>query len=189
MEIIGITYMVSTNIYRRLKMFYYTNFKCDRYYLHEGLSKKGNSVYYFSKKLDGKLVERIPKGFEIYEEPNGMVYLRRIQPKIITEKEVEAVINSIPKGLDIKVDVKKNAITIYLSEGIYSTYIALMRFILINKKTREFEAQRYCFRGSIDDWIELDTSTNLKELAKKCCFHIGKDSFYDLPYLVDGFGF
>lgn len=80
-------------------------------------------------------------------------------------------------------------ITIYLSEGSYKGYQALMRFILIDKKTREFEAQRYCFRGSIDDWIELDASTDLKNLAKKCCYHLGKDSFYDLPYLVEGFGF
>lgn len=93
-------------------MVQYTNYQGDRYYLHGGLNKKGNPVYWFSKSTDGKLAERIPTGFEIYEEPNGMVYLCRIQPKIITEKEVEVVTKSIPRGLDTKVDVKKNMITI-----------------------------------------------------------------------------
>ena len=130
-------------------MVHYTNYKGDRYYLHEGRNKK--------------------------------------LPQIITEKEINIVQNSIPKELDVKVDVRKDVISIYLSEDEFTGYQALMRFILIDKKTREFEAQRYCFRGSIDDWIELDTSTNLEELAKKCCYHLGKDSFYDLPYMVDDF--
>lgn len=116
-----------------------------------------------------------------------MVYLRKIRPQILTSNEVNNVKSSVPKELDAKVDVKKNMITIYLREDRFAWYQALMRFILIDKKTRKFEAQRYCFRGSIDDWIELDRSTDLKKLAKKCCCHLGKDSFYDLPYLVDGF--
>ena len=165
----------------------YTNYKGDRYYLYEGATKKGNPKYWFSKSADGKLLEEIPDRFEIYEEPNGMVYLRKIQSKLIFNEEIEIIKNSIPKGLDAKVDIKKNIITIYISENGTRNYQALMRFILIDDETREFEAQRYCFRGSIDDWIELDSSTDLKKLAKKCCYHLGKDSFYDLPYLVDGF--
>lgn len=159
----------------------------EKYHLHEGLSKKGNPVYWFSKKTDGKLAKGIPKGFEIYENPNGLVYLRRKLPSIISEKEIGIIKESIPKDVNTKVEVKKNIITIYLSESTFLGYQELMRFILTDKETREFQAQRYCFKGSIDDWIELDTSTDLRHLAEKCCFHLGKDSFYDLPYLVDGF--
>ncbi|HOJ10444.1 MAG TPA: hypothetical protein PK733_07620 [Clostridiales bacterium] len=170
-------------------MVHYTNYKGDRYYLHEGISKKGNPIYWFSKSTmgKGKLAEKIPNGFEIYEEPNGMVYLWKNLPQIITVNEINIVQNSISKELDAKVYVKKNVITIYLFEGECVGYQALMRFILIDEKTRKFEAQRYCFRGSIDSWIGLDTNTDLKKLAKKCCHHLGKDSFYDLPYMVDGF--
>ncbi len=168
-------------------MIKYLNRYYDIYYLHEGLSKKGNPVYWFSKKADGKPVDEIPKGFEIYEEPNGMVFLRKIKPKTITDEEVSTVVNSIPKRLDIKVDVKKSIITIWRRDKDYTSYMALMRFILIDKKTREFEAQRYCFRGSIDDWIEMGSSTDLHKLAAKYCYHLGKDSFYDLPSPDDEF--
>lgn len=165
----------------------YINYIGDNYYLHKGLSKKGNPRCWFSKSMEGELLEDIPEGFEIYENPNGLVFLRKIPLKIITDKEIDIVKRSIPKRLRYKIDVKKNTITIYLSDGGYNLYQAMMRFILIDNDTREFEAQRYCFRGSIDDWIELDSSNDLMKLAQKCCVHLGKDSFYDLPYLVDGF--
>lgn len=168
-------------------MLEYVNFKRDIYYLHEGTTKKGGAKYWFSKKLEGNLVAGLPNGYEIYEEPNGMVFLRKVQPKVISDNEIFTIENSIPKGLDTKVDIKKNTIAIYLSEGRSTFYQALMRFILVDDETREFDAQRYCFRGSVDDWIWLDSSDDLQKLAVKCCVHLGKDSFYDLPYRVDGF--
>lgn len=159
-----------------------------KYYLHEGTTKKGNPSYWFSMSAEGNLAERIPDGYECYEDPNGMVYLRKKQPRIITDEEVQIVKNSIPDNLVAKLDIRKNTITVFLSDdGRSIHYQALMRFILIDEKTRKFEAQRYCFRGSIDDWIELDSSADLRKLAMKCCFHLGKDSFYDLPHMVDDF--
>ena len=165
----------------------YINYKGDSYYLHQGTTNKGNPKYWFSRKAEGDLVHIIPQGFEIYEEPNGMVYVRKIQPKLIKDHEINIIRRSIPKGLLAKLDLKKNIVTLFLSEESYSLYQAMMRFILIDEETREFEAQRYCFRGAIDDWIYLEISDDLKELATKCCFHLGKDSFYDLPYMVEGF--
>jgi hypothetical protein len=35
-------------------------------------------------------------------------------------------------------------------------YTPVMRFILDDHETREFYAQRWCYRGSIDDWILWD---------------------------------
>jgi len=40
----------------------------------------------------------------------------------------------------------------------------MLRFILTAKENREFVAQRYCFRGSIDDWIDiLDEYRNMQK--------------------------
>ena len=36
-----------------------------------------------------------------------------------------------------------------------SPYIKMLRFELVNPNTREFSAERWCFRGSIDNWIPL----------------------------------
>jgi len=38
------------------------------------------------------------------------------------------------------------------------------------EKCGMFRADRYCFRGAIDDWIELDESTDLKKLEKSAAF-------------------
>ncbi len=60
------------------------------------------------------------------------------------------------------------------------TYSPMMQFVLVDKETREFEVERWCFRGSIDDWIMLDSSTNLQALVKKYARHLGQESFYEL---------
>ena len=162
-------------------MIEYINYKGYRYFLNQGITKKGAPKYFFSKDIKGKILDEIPKGYEIYENPDGLVFLRKIYPQIITDAEINVVKSCIPKGINSKVEVKKKIITIYISDGC-GLYQALMRFVLVDEKTREFEIQRYCFRGSIDDWIELDTSRDLKNLANRYCIHLGKDSFYELSY-------
>jgi len=163
----------------------YINYKGQKYYLHERRNKKDNPVYHFSLSDNGNIIEYIPKGYEIYEMPNGEVYLRKIQRKIIKDEEVLIVKNSINPELDYKIDVKKNIITIYLKTEC-NYYFEYMRFILEDEKTRLFSAERYCFRGSVDGWLELGQSLDFELLVKKCCVHLGEDTFYDLPYGIDG---
>ena len=63
------------------------------------------------------------------------------------------------------------------------SYSPMMQFVLNDAQTREFVVQRWCFLGSVDDWISLSSSTDLNELVKKYGRHLGKESFYDLmPY-------
>ena len=60
------------------------------------------------------------------------------------------------------------------------TYSPMLRFSLESEDQREFLVQRYCFLGSIDDWIHLESSSSLKDMVKKYCKHLGKESFFDL---------
>jgi hypothetical protein len=184
----------------------YTNHKGETYYLHKGTGKKGGSLYSFSKKEEGAPVKSIPKGHEIYENPNGRVFLRKIVPKKITQDEVSVVEKSIrqyAKVKDYKIDAKGKAITIYLPDHEIDdlrscfdsllfvnhalldeslkkmlTYSPIMRFILANEKERRFRVERAGFLN--DDWVLLDDSNDLLKLAKKYCRHLGKNSFYDL---------
>jgi hypothetical protein len=191
----------------------YINRKEDKYYLHNGTTKKGNPKYYFSKKSGNNLADKIPQGFEIYEKPfNGQVLLRKIIPNKISEIEqfvVEKGIRVYAKLDYFIMDIKSNILTIFLPDvnnnnvdnswmriqAYYtnltfdkfkekilkeSNYSALMRFILKDEEKRTFVVERYCFLGSIDDWIFLEQSDNLKKLVMKYCRHLGRDSFYDL---------
>lgn len=110
---------------------------------------------------------------------------------------------------DFIVDVNRNAVTVYtpdlaaedLSELMTASglahvkvpaevaskvfkpiqeYTPMIRFLLRDKKNRQFTVERYCFLGGIDDWIYVDGPADLKRLANKYCRHLDKDSFYDL---------
>ena len=97
----------------------YKNRKGDTYYLHEGKTKIGNPKYFFSKKISGKLIDRIPDGYEIYENIDAQVFLRKIQPKIIFDDEVNTVKSYLEKCTHIphwQVEVKKNTIIVYTSD-------------------------------------------------------------------------
>ncbi len=188
----------------------HVNAKGKTYYLHQGTTKTGKPKYHFSPKSEGNLVEVIPEGFEIYEHPNAQVFLRQIQPKIITDAERQVVENSMQKYAGVshyKIDVKGNAILIYSSaqniaalsaifqdfpmsmseksemmEGFSQSlhYTPVMKFELIDENKRLFATQRYCYRGSIDDWIYIGTSGELKMLVRRYVKHIDKESFFEL---------
>ena len=184
----------------------YTNCKGETYYLHKGTGKKGGSQYSFSKKEAGTPVKSIPKGYEIYEDPNGRVFLRKVIPTKISQEEISAVESSVrqySKLKDYKIDVKGKAITIYLPDQEIDdlrscfdslvfinhpsldstlknilTYSPVMRFVLTDQKKRRFEVERGDFLN--DDWVLLDGAEDLQKLAKKYCRHLGGDSFYHL---------
>ena len=67
----------------------YKNFRDDTYFLHSKLTTKGNTTYYFSKEAEGAAeLDQVPSGYEIYENPNGNVYLRKEQKPVIHTEEL-----------------------------------------------------------------------------------------------------
>ncbi|MFZ6028918.1 MAG: hypothetical protein ACOYYS_14480 [Chloroflexota bacterium] len=58
--------------------------------------------------------------------------------------------------------------------------MAIMRFTLTNPETREFVAERWCFRGSVDGWIYAGHSGQMDDLAKMVIPALGTDNFYAL---------
>jgi hypothetical protein len=184
----------------------YTNRMGKSYALRQSTTKKGNTRYYFSTKESGDPVETMPEGYEIYEHPNGQVFLRREQPQVITDEELEIVRRGIEREAAVDhyiLDVKDKAIIVYtadqapdsmvdtfrglgvssnLRETLASTlsYTAMMRFTLEDEEKRAFLAERYCFRGRIDDWIPLDAPAPLAQQVEQFVYHLGRDSFYEL---------
>jgi hypothetical protein len=56
----------------------------------------------------------------------------------------------------------------------------MLRFELVNPNTREFSAERWCFRGSIDNWIPLAGYGPLAKLVEKYAKYLGQESFFEL---------
>ncbi len=186
----------------------YTNSKKQTYYLHVGKTKKGNPRYYFSMKSEGQLADSIPQGYEIYENPNSQVFLRKIKSKQIFDGEVALVEFVIENHSDLrhyKIGITKNLIQIFTPDQEIDeltqiflpltpvgfnensilrlmTYSPVMQFVLVDKEKRLFITKRYCFLGSVDDWIQISDEDTLENLTRRYIKHIGKDSYYELFY-------
>jgi hypothetical protein len=187
----------------------HTNAKGKTYYLHQGTTKTGKPKYHFSMQSNGALAASMPEGFEIYENPNAQVFLRRIPPKIITDEERQIVEDGMRKYAEVqdyKIDVQGNAIVVYTADqdietlaGLFKDmspdpttnpqlmtllrneihYSPMLQFLLEDAQRRLFTARRYCFVGSIDDWIDIGHGS-LPTLVKRYVKHLGKESYFGL---------
>jgi hypothetical protein len=108
----------------------HVNAKGQIYYLHQGATKTGKPKYHFVMNSEGKLADSIPEGFEIYENPNAQVFLRRIPPKIITDEERQLVAEGMRKYAGVKgykIDVKGRAIIVYTADQSIETLADLFK--------------------------------------------------------------
>jgi len=184
----------------------YTARTRDVYYLHALTGKNGKPRYHFSIKPPAQPVPQIPDGFEIHENIRGQVFLRRRTAQLITPAEValvDAALGSLRSPNFCRQEVKKNSIVIHEAENqseslrkvvlpwlnaapledyvsAHAVYMAVMRFTLVEAEGRKFIVERFCFRGSVDDWIFLDGPAPLAAHLKSYLKHLGKESLYDL---------
>jgi len=185
------------------------NRRGDTYDLHQGTTKTGKPKWFFSTKQDGDLADAVPEGYEVYENPNAQVFLRKIVPQLVTHEEIAVVEDGVRKLAKLSyfvVEPKKDTITVYLSNqnteflegsvrsnlGItdpekrfaemhrYLSFSPMMRFTLVDEKKRRFAVERWCFLGSIDDWFPVSGSGDLAKLVSKYVRHLGKESFFEL---------
>ncbi len=61
-----------------------------------------------------------------------------------------------------------------------SQYMKMLRFELVDPDKREYRAERWCFRGSIDDWWMLPGSGPLAEVVEQYARHLDRESFFEL---------
>ncbi len=62
----------------------------------------------------------------------------------------------------------------------HAQYTPVLRFILLDPTRRRFGAQRWCYLGSIDDWLELGQTGSAAQLARALIPTLGTDQFYEL---------
>jgi hypothetical protein len=122
---------------------------------------------------------------------------------------VEATIRRHPKARNYRADVKGKRIVVYERVGpdvedlspmlrrigqLTSTrlgelqefldqsarFTPVMRFTLLDKEKRTFYTERWCYLGSIDDWIHIGPSGSVYLLAQRFIPLLGTDALYEV---------
>jgi hypothetical protein len=130
-----------------------------------------------------------------------------IQPEEVAA--VEAAVRRHPKSHKYRVNVKRNRIEVYEQVGMDAEELAaalvqdglgmpgladrlrptmerraqftpVLRFILADAVQRTFRAERMCYLGSIDDWINVGPMGPLDRLARQLIPKLGTDRFFEL---------
>lgn len=185
----------------------YTNRKAKTYFLCQGITKTGKPRYYFTPDPKESLLVEIPDGYQIQESVNGIVSLVRIQPSLISSEDVaavEAALQNHPQARRYRVSVKTKYITIHEQTGMdvselsaivgrvlvskslenwetcHAQYRPIMRFLLSDADKHLFNAERFCFLGSIDDWINIEFDEPIQTLAARLIPTLGTDDFFEL---------
>jgi hypothetical protein len=193
----------------------YTNRNGRTYYLCQGLTKKGNPRYYFTKQAKGNVLDEIPEGYEIRESVNGKVSLVKARPIELLDSEISAVRSTLrkhPKAESCREDIKPLQITIYesmepdidqlmpilkeavgtdqdkkelaghIQEQLRSSgqFTPVLRFTLSDKQNRLFDAERMCYRGGIEDWINIAFDKPIDDLASRLIPALGTQDFFEL---------
>ena len=69
---------------------------------------------------------------------------------------------------------------LHAEEERYAHYTPVLRFILLDPTRRLFGAQRMCYLGSIDGWLELEQTGPIADLARALIPTLGTEQFYEL---------
>ena len=186
--------------------FTYTTRRGKTYYLHTGPKRGGGVQHYVSTESKGSVADAVPEGFELYETPNGQVYLRKKKPARIQSAELALVEGELQKCQtskhcylaevsedkiiihqgDTHIDALREINTRFSVSGSeeyamrHASYVPVMRFVLQDGAERIFRPERYCFRGSVEDWISIGEPDRLRNLTAKFLKHLGSESFYEL---------
>ncbi|MBU0703892.1 MAG: hypothetical protein KKC18_08495 [Chloroflexi bacterium] len=121
---------------------------------------------------------------------------------------VEEAVRRHPKARNYRVNVKPDRIEVYESVGpdadglisdlrgfgflpqakeadlravleLSAQFTPVLRFILQDEEARVYRAERWCYLGSIDDWIFVTTGA-VEQLARRMIPTLGTDEFFEL---------
>lgn len=190
---------------------HHTNRYGETHYFRAVTAAKGGTRYYITKDPNAAdLIDDLPAGFEVYEQPyDARVVFRKRVARLVTEDErlgVEHAVANLSAVNDFLVEAQGREITVYLSQfnsvsgdengemltaeearamfpevDRWKKYDARVKFVLVGERPRQFAAYRMSFTSLFDhDFVELDRSPDLADLAEAVCQHLGRPSFFDL---------
>lgn len=65
----------------------------------------------------------------------------------------------------------------------HTRYEPRMRFVLVQARDRRFVAERMCYRGGGEFWLDISSQGELAQLVAEYTPHLGQESYFELgPY-------
>lgn len=184
------------------KVFSYTNRQQKTYYIKTALTSKGNTRYYLTQDPKKEnIIPEVPEGFEVVEYPfDGKVVLRKIVPVYPHASEAAIIQEAMEKFSPVKdflITAELDDIVVHISQfshyfdDLYPSaeeatelygatifkwkkYDWILAFKLIDKQKRHWKVVR---KANVQyDKVAIDEGSDLKALAKKYCYHVGRAS-------------
>jgi hypothetical protein len=139
----------------------------------------------------------------------SLVKDRPAQIRLEEVEAVEAAVQRHPKSRNYRISVKHNRIEVYervgpdadelitrlreigllipgqadwLQESLerQDQFTSVLRFILKDAEERTFYTERWCYLGSIDDWIEVGPMGSVDLLARHWVPKLGTDALFEV---------
>ena len=142
----------------------YTNRKGRKYSLCASKTKQGRQRYFFTPEPKGEVLEKIPEGYEINENVNGQVSLRKIRPLEITPDEIALVQKAImrhPKSKNYRADIKGKTIRIHEALGNLDPF-----FDMLQKKMRISQSRIDAMREEEENYRQFAHFLSFKLVNK-----------------------
>lgn len=194
----------------------FRNRKGVSFYIKSKKTKKGNTTYYMTKKLDAECLDAEPDGYEVFEKPDTkMLFIRRRKPNKFGLKGISTIKKALENNkniADFQLDVVGGLVKVYTADledessnvfggGLqdllfsqnrmtnlrkaFQRFEERMRIKFVEKKgVKEYLVYRYCYRGSVDDWIIIDAGDDLTQLANDNLKLIGTEEYFEAYRLM-----
>lgn len=178
------------------------------HYFRTALTAKGGIRYYITKSDNfPDLIDAVPHGFEIYEDPyEGRVIFRKIVSCLITSEEMVFVKNAVERLSDLNdiiIQAEGDAIIVWVSQfnsidgredkltdeeviefygdntRLWKKYDDKFKFVLIDAEKRLFQAERRVYMSLDGAYMPLKKGKgSLLKLTNQFCPHMGRESYF-----------
>jgi hypothetical protein len=158
----------------------YTNRKGQVYYLHAGKTRTGKPRYFVAKTIGAGALAELPAGFEIVENVNAVVSVRRIDPRARKVPEtdlaqVRAELAKHPRLRRYRADAVKGEIIVFEPVGGLSDELA--RHLVASLQVIPFQLEQHR--------SELDKDTHYSPVLRFAPID-GEYAVFRMTYRGDG---
>ena len=116
--------------------------------------------------------------------PQGKKYRKDVKPRRITIYEsigpdLRPMLSSMRKFMS---DEDAQQFVQQLQEEHHDSgqFTPVMRFTLVDRENRLFEAERMCYSGDVEDWIDVEFGKPIDELCSQLIPKLGTEEFFEL---------